>query len=94
MLGVEGLALDAMLTQSVTIARGETFTKQLSPANANLTRDAIVKSLYEVRVRCGMVWKAMPQGDCSRLTNAVMRMRGRLLVDRVEMHSITSHSTC
>lgn len=38
-----------MLTQTVTVARGETFTKQLSPDNADLARDAIVKSLYEVK---------------------------------------------
>lgn len=48
---MEGSALEAMLTRTVTVARGETFTKQLSVDNANLTRDAIVKSLYEVGVQ-------------------------------------------
>lgn len=38
-----------MLTQRVVVTRGEIFTKQLSVEDANLTRDAIVKSLYEVR---------------------------------------------
>eukprot|EP00903_Cladosiphon_okamuranus_P006316 g6191.t2 len=47
LLAVEEAALEAMLTQTVTVAGGESFTKQLSPDNANLTRDAIAKSLYE-----------------------------------------------
>eukprot|EP00752_Nemacystus_decipiens_P008749 g7810.t1 len=47
LLAVEESALEAMLTQSVTVARSERYTKQLSPDNANRTRDAIVKSLYE-----------------------------------------------
>ncbi|CBJ30507.1 conserved unknown protein [Ectocarpus siliculosus] len=47
LLAVEESALEAMLTQRVVVTRGETFTKQLSAADANLTRDAIVKSLYE-----------------------------------------------
>lgn len=38
-----------MLTQRVVVTRGETFTKQLGLNDATLTRDAIVKSLYEVR---------------------------------------------
>ncbi|CAN0252584.1 unnamed protein product, partial [Ectocarpus fasciculatus] len=46
-LAVEESALEAMLTQRVVVTRGETFTKQLSTDDANLTRDAIVKSLYE-----------------------------------------------
>ncbi|CAM9539979.1 unnamed protein product, partial [Ectocarpus fasciculatus] len=46
-LAVEESALEAMLTQRVVVTRGETFTKQLSADDANLTRDAIVKSLYE-----------------------------------------------
>lgn len=48
-LAVEESALEAMLTQRVVVTRGETFTKQLGLDEANLTRDAIVKSLYEVR---------------------------------------------
>lgn len=40
--------LESMLTQRVVITRGEVFTKQMSLADADLTRDAIVKSLYEV----------------------------------------------
>ncbi|CAM9142326.1 unnamed protein product [Ectocarpus sp. 6 AP-2014] len=47
LLAVEESALEAMLTQRVVVTLGETFTKQLSAADANLTRDAIVKSLYE-----------------------------------------------
>lgn len=47
-LAVEESALEAMLTQRVVVTRGETFTKQLGLEDANLTRDAIVKSLYEV----------------------------------------------
>ncbi|CAN0100971.1 unnamed protein product [Scytosiphon promiscuus] len=46
-LAVEESALEAMLTQRVVVTRGETFTKQLELEDANLTRDAIVKSLYE-----------------------------------------------
>ncbi|CAN0342915.1 unnamed protein product, partial [Ectocarpus sp. 12 AP-2014] len=46
-LAVEEAALEAMLTQRVVVTRGETFTKQLGLEEANLTRDAIVKSLYE-----------------------------------------------
>lgn len=56
LLAVEELALERMLTQRVVVTRGETFTKQLGLNDANLTRDAIVKSLYEVctyvRTRC------------------------------------------
>lgn len=48
---MEESALEAMLTQRVVVTRGETFTKQLSLDDANLTRDAIVKSLYEVRTQ-------------------------------------------
>ena len=47
-LAVEESALEAMLTQRTVVTRGETFTKQLGLDDANLTRDAIVKSLYEV----------------------------------------------
>eukprot|EP00903_Cladosiphon_okamuranus_P006607 g6454.t1 len=46
-LAVEESALEAMLTQRTVVTRGETFTKQLGVDDANLTRDAIVKSLYE-----------------------------------------------
>lgn len=40
-----------MLTQRTVVTLGETFTKQLGLDDANLTRDAIVKSLYEVQCR-------------------------------------------
>ena len=40
-----------MLTQRTMVTRGETFIKQLELDDANLTRDAIVKSLYEVQFR-------------------------------------------
>lgn len=40
--------LEAMLTQRVVKTRGEVFTKQLGVQDADLTRDAIVKTLYEV----------------------------------------------
>ncbi|CAN0460777.1 unnamed protein product, partial [Hapterophycus canaliculatus] len=46
-LGVEEPALEAMLTQRVVVTRGETFTIQLGLEDANLARNAIVKSLYE-----------------------------------------------
>lgn len=49
LLGVEESLLEAMLTQRVVTTRGEVFTKQLVVHDADLTRDAIVKSLYEVR---------------------------------------------
>ena len=48
-LGVEEAVLEQMLTQRVVKTRGEVFTKQLGVQDADLTRDAIVKSLYEVR---------------------------------------------
>lgn len=41
--------MESMLTQRVVVTRGEVFTKQLDVPNAELTRDAIVKSLFEVR---------------------------------------------
>lgn len=47
-LAVEESALEAMLTQRTVVTLGETFTKQLGLDDANLTRDAIVKSLFEV----------------------------------------------
>eukprot|EP00752_Nemacystus_decipiens_P009414 g8417.t1 len=46
-LAVDESALEAMLTQRTVVTRGETFTKQLGVDDAILTRDAIVKSLYE-----------------------------------------------
>lgn len=49
LLGVEESVLEAMVTQRVVTTRGEVFTKQLGVHDADLTRDAIVKSLYEVR---------------------------------------------
>lgn len=48
LLGVEEVVMEAMLTQRVVTTRGEIFTKQLSVQDASFTRDAIVKSLYEV----------------------------------------------
>ncbi len=60
-LAVEEADLEAMLTQRAVVTRGETFTKLLSVADANLTRDAIVKSLYEVSTQekrlifCGLI---------------------------------------
>ncbi|CAM9886122.1 unnamed protein product, partial [Ectocarpus sp. 12 AP-2014] len=47
LLGVEEAVLEKMLTQRVVQTRGEVFVKQLEENDANLTRDAIVKSLYE-----------------------------------------------
>lgn len=49
LLGLEDSALEGMLTVRVVTTRGETFTVQYSVADAELARDAIVKSLYEVR---------------------------------------------
>ena len=48
LLGVEEEVLEKMLTQRVVKTRGEVFEKKLELQDANLTRDAIVKSLYEV----------------------------------------------
>lgn len=48
LLGVTAPLVESMLTQRVVKTRGEVFTKQLEVQDANLTRDAIVKSLYEV----------------------------------------------
>ncbi len=53
LLGVEESVLEKMLTQRVIKTRGEVFTRQLEEQDANLTRDAIVKSLYEVRCTRG-----------------------------------------
>ncbi|CAM9101018.1 unnamed protein product, partial [Hapterophycus canaliculatus] len=47
LLGLEDSALEMMLAQRVVATRGETFTLHYSVADAELTRDAIVKSLYE-----------------------------------------------
>lgn len=49
LLGVEEEALRTMLTQRVIATRGEIFTIQVGLDDASLVRDAIVKSLYEVR---------------------------------------------
>lgn len=48
LLGVEEAVLEKMLTQRVVKTRGEVFEKKLEVQDANLTRNAIVKSLYEV----------------------------------------------
>lgn len=48
LLGVEETLLEAMLTERIIITRNEKFTRKLDVADAELTRDAIVKSLYEV----------------------------------------------
>ena len=48
LLGLDEQSLEAMLTQRVVTTHGEVFTIQLDVSNAELTRDAIVKSLYEV----------------------------------------------
>ncbi|CAM9665996.1 unnamed protein product [Ascophyllum nodosum] len=47
LLGLDEQSLEAMLTQRVVTTHGEVFTIQLDVSNAELTRDAIVKSLYE-----------------------------------------------
>eukprot|EP00903_Cladosiphon_okamuranus_P011080 g10459.t1 len=47
LLGVREAVLEKMLTQRVVKTRGEVFEKKLEVQDANLTRDAIVKSLYE-----------------------------------------------
>eukprot|EP00752_Nemacystus_decipiens_P009298 g8309.t1 len=47
LLGVKASLVEEMLTQRVVKTRGEVFTKQLGVQDASLTRDAIVKSLYE-----------------------------------------------
>ena len=45
---MEDAVLEQMLTQRVVKTTREVFTKQLLVQEADLTRDAIVKSLYEV----------------------------------------------
>lgn len=63
LLGVKASLVEEMLTQRVVKTRTEVFTKQLGVQDASLTRDAIVKSLYEVgRVEdgvgfCGGSWR-------------------------------------
>eukprot|EP00752_Nemacystus_decipiens_P009380 g8383.t1 len=47
LLGVAEMVLEKMLTERVVKTRGEVFEKKLEVQDANLTRDAIVKSLYE-----------------------------------------------
>ncbi|CAM9166452.1 unnamed protein product [Ascophyllum nodosum] len=46
-LGVDETRLEAMLTVREVVTRGETFKIKLAVHEAELTRDAIVKSLYE-----------------------------------------------
>lgn len=49
LLGVEEAKIESMLTQRVVNSpTGEVFIKQLSVPEADFTRGAIVKSLYEV----------------------------------------------
>lgn len=52
LLGVEEKLLVAMFTERVIITRGEIFIRKLNVPDAELTRDAIVKSLYEVPEAC------------------------------------------
>lgn len=47
---MEAEVVRAMLTQRVVTTRGEVFEKKLGVQDAERTRDAIVKALYEV---CG-----------------------------------------
>lgn len=53
LLGVKASLLEEMLTQRVVKRANEVFTKQLGVLEASLTRDAIVKSLYEVGREAG-----------------------------------------
>ena len=53
-MGIEASAVETMLTRRDVKAGGEVYTKKLGVQDANLTRDAIVKSLYEVR----WIWRA------------------------------------
>lgn len=64
LLGVEEGVLESMLTQRVVKTIGETFTKQLAVPDANLTRDAIVKSLYEVKERLPKAQLPWPSLRC------------------------------
>lgn len=50
LMGVEASVVEAMLTLREVKAGGEVYTKKLSVQDANLTRDALVKSMYEVRL--------------------------------------------
>ncbi|CAM9208802.1 unnamed protein product [Ascophyllum nodosum] len=47
LMGIEASAVETMLTRRDVKAGGEVYTKKLGVQDANLTRDAIVKSLYE-----------------------------------------------
>lgn len=74
LLAVEEPKLEAMLTQRVVTTRGEVFTKQLSLSDARLTRDAIVKSLYEVRASLGGRYLGTPR-VCSSMFRILLETK-------------------
>lgn len=51
LIGVEVALVRSMLTQRVVKTVTEAYTKKLGVQDAKLTRDAIVKTLYEVITR-------------------------------------------
>lgn len=53
LLGVDDAMLERMLLQRVVEARGDVIIRHLDVQDAERTRDAIVKSLYEVGGRRG-----------------------------------------
>lgn len=55
LLGLDSALVKSMLTERVVKTRTETFTIKLKVEEASLTRDAIVKSLYEVGPRLGAI---------------------------------------
>lgn len=50
-MGVEAALLEAMLTRRVVKTGREEFTKKLGVQDAALSRDAVVKALFQVRER-------------------------------------------
>lgn len=65
LLGVGEGALGNMLLQRVVATRGEIFTIQVALDDVHLVRDAIVKSLYEVRERSDSFFWAEERRVCA-----------------------------
>ena len=51
MMGVDAALVEAMLTKRVVKTGREEFTKKLGVQDAALSRDAVVKALFQVRKR-------------------------------------------
>lgn len=81
LLGVEVQNLENMLTLKVVpVLRGEVFTKRLGVKEAVRSRDAAVKSLYEVRNWRGLplltlaLFLVIPGRHCSGAVYVVVRV--------------------